>query len=175
MLNMTMDTDAGTQRHQVRDLEHASRVYSAARDESGEGASTWGPATLTDDTGQHVGHVSYNGKVWATRDDGAALLFNPYAVEASPDTPEGVLQVRPQPEYTYQAPQAVRTFDTFEVSTTDGGQGVVRVYAGTGTAADSDGAAFDFLDGVLIRWGARVTPETMAGIRACLAAHGGAQ
>ena len=48
----------------VRDLADASAVYGAARDKSGEGASTWPDGFLWRD-GERVGRVSYNGRVWA--------------------------------------------------------------------------------------------------------------
>jgi hypothetical protein len=147
MLNMTMKTADGTQQHQVRDIIHASEVYGAARDASGEGASTWGDATLTDaTTGAFVGRVSYNAKVWDSARYGAHdfPVFDPYA--------------------------PLRTFDTFARQfTTSGGSGIVRVYAGNGTAADPDGAAFDFASDVLVRCGARVHDDTLAAIRAVAA------
>lgn len=149
MLNLTMKTADGTQRLQARDVIHASEVYGEARDASGEGASTWGEATLTDaTTGAFVARLSYNGKAWDTPryTAGDHPVFDPYA--------------------------PVRTFDTFARQfTTAGGSGVVRVYAGTGTAADPHGAAFDFVgdDFMLVRCGARVTDDTLAAIRAVAA------
>lgn len=46
--------------HAVASIEEASRVYCAARDASGEGASTW------DDGCIQPGNlrISYNGRVW---------------------------------------------------------------------------------------------------------------
>jgi hypothetical protein len=53
--------------------EEASAIYSAAREGSGEGASTW-------PEGEWQGHrISYNGKVWDGEWPNARLVFSPYA------------------------------------------------------------------------------------------------
>lgn len=59
----------------VADYEEASRLYAAQRDASGEGASTFPPATVTGVRGKVVARVSYNAKVW---DRDGVCLFNPY-------------------------------------------------------------------------------------------------
>lgn len=44
-------------------FEEASRIYSALRDESGEGYRTW-PEGYIADYGVNVARLSYNGRVW---------------------------------------------------------------------------------------------------------------
>jgi len=83
---------------------------------------------------------------------------------ASPLTPAGKAQARVVHYPDYVAPDVVRTFDTFEACHGHTKPGVLRVYAGNGTSADPSGAAFDFLNGRLIGFGARVDVETMARI-----------
>jgi hypothetical protein len=61
----------GRKRIKVTSLEEASRIYSAARDNSGKGASGW-PAGKVDDF-----HISYNGKVWSA--DRSKVIFDPFA------------------------------------------------------------------------------------------------
>lgn len=63
-------------------LEEISKQYAELRDESGEGGTTWRPVNITDDSGNVVGFLSYNAKVWSGSIDnsaGATCLFNPYA------------------------------------------------------------------------------------------------
>lgn len=86
---------------------------------------------------------------------------------ASPLTPAGAAQRRSVWCPDYVTPDEVRSFDTFEACHGCTKPGVLRVYAGNGTSADSSGAAFDFLGGRLIGWGARVDAATMAKIVAC--------
>lgn len=45
-------------------LQECSETYSNVRDGLGLGASRLGPAALFQD-GKQVGHISYNGRVWA--------------------------------------------------------------------------------------------------------------
>jgi hypothetical protein len=49
----------------VTSLEGASAVYSALRDASGEGASTFRDGVVLDHDGTEIARVSYNGRVWA--------------------------------------------------------------------------------------------------------------
>jgi hypothetical protein len=68
--------------YEVASLADASRMFCAARDAHGEGASRT-PTPVVLRNGVEWGHVSYNGKVWSCLpgewmpDD--APVFNPYA------------------------------------------------------------------------------------------------
>jgi hypothetical protein len=55
----------GRRRYQVATFEQASLMFCAARDASGEGASTIPSPKIVDERGEVIGHVSYNGRVWA--------------------------------------------------------------------------------------------------------------
>lgn len=46
-------------------LADVSATYSRLRDESGEGASTFPEARVSDAAGKIIGYVSYNGRIWA--------------------------------------------------------------------------------------------------------------
>jgi hypothetical protein len=48
----------------VRDLAEASRAYQAARESSGEGASTFPSGFIHDASRRIIARVSYNGRVW---------------------------------------------------------------------------------------------------------------
>ncbi|MBK3664792.1 hypothetical protein JJE66_26640 [Bradyrhizobium diazoefficiens] len=50
--------------YEVATFEHASRMFCAARDKFGEGASNTPAPFIVDHTGSVVAHVSYNGRVW---------------------------------------------------------------------------------------------------------------
>lgn len=65
--------------HTTNTLAEVSAIYSAARDESGLGASRWPEAIVYSD-GKAVGRVSYNGKIWPVGEwsVGMTPLFNPY-------------------------------------------------------------------------------------------------
>jgi len=64
---------------QLADLVAVSEAYSAERERSMEGASTFRDGRVYHSGApQMVARVSYNGKVWAP-EEGGALLFNPYA------------------------------------------------------------------------------------------------
>lgn len=67
----------------VLSIEDASFAYQAARDMSGQGGSTFPNGVLT--IGEKKYHVSYNGKVWNTKDswETEAPVFNPYPVRAA--------------------------------------------------------------------------------------------
>ncbi len=71
----------------VNGIPGASMAYAERRDESGEGASTFPLADVRDATGRIVGHLSYNGKVWArpSRDwqPGDQPIYDPFAAEAA--------------------------------------------------------------------------------------------
>jgi len=45
-------------------LEDCQRAYIEAREQSGLGASQFGSGELFDEMGQHLAHVSYNGRLW---------------------------------------------------------------------------------------------------------------
>lgn len=61
----TMFLQIGSRRFQVATLKEASRMYCAARDHFGEGASRTPSPLIVDEQGMVIGHVSYNGRVWA--------------------------------------------------------------------------------------------------------------
>lgn len=54
----------GNTAYQVASFEQASRMFCAARDKFGEGASNTPAPFIVDHTGSVVAHVSYNGRVW---------------------------------------------------------------------------------------------------------------
>lgn len=58
---------------QVADYADASRVYLDEQTNSGEGASTF-PTALVTDNGKALARVSYNGRVWTSNPDGADRL-----------------------------------------------------------------------------------------------------
>jgi len=61
----TMFLEIGRKRFQIASFEEASRMFCAARDKMGEGASCTPCPIIIDERGEVVGHVSYNGRVWA--------------------------------------------------------------------------------------------------------------
>lgn len=70
----------GNRQFPVATFADASKLYCATRDRHGEGASRTPPADIVDAAGKLIGHISYNGRVWAgdRRDwsDKTALLFD---------------------------------------------------------------------------------------------------
>jgi hypothetical protein len=74
----TMFLETGSKRFQVASFEEASRMFSAARDKAGEGASRTPLPKIVDEHGEVIGHVSYNGRVWAdpTYVTGAVPLYD---------------------------------------------------------------------------------------------------
>lgn len=70
----------GRRRYSFPTLQAVSEAYSAARDASGEGASTVPSAKVFDGAGKQIGHISYNGRIWpgATWQPGMTPLFDPY-------------------------------------------------------------------------------------------------
>lgn len=48
----------------VNGIPGASFAYCERRDASGAGASTFPAGIILDPTGEVVGHISYNGRVW---------------------------------------------------------------------------------------------------------------
>jgi hypothetical protein len=71
----------------VATLADASALFCATRDRFGEGASRTPPADVVDGSGNLIGHISYNGRIWAgaARDWSAttALLFDNRIVEVA--------------------------------------------------------------------------------------------
>lgn len=67
-----------------------SAKWSALRDRSGEGASTWGSGIIRDASGDSVAMISYNGKVWPVEDwtVNTPCLFDPYAAQREQDRRE---------------------------------------------------------------------------------------
>lgn len=55
-----------------RSLEEAQRGYVALRDRTGYGASQFGFGQVFDEAGQLIGHISYNGRLWAPSPDGSS-------------------------------------------------------------------------------------------------------
>ena len=63
----------------VANFHQASTAYATARNESGEGASTFPDGVIMAD-GQPVARVSYNAKVWSVKEwePGDLPLYDPY-------------------------------------------------------------------------------------------------
>jgi len=66
-LTAPMTMRLGNRFYAVASIVEASRMFCAARDKSGHGASRTPMPLLYDGAGRLVGHVSYNGRVWAGR------------------------------------------------------------------------------------------------------------
>lgn len=64
-MTKTMFLEIGRKRFQVASSEEASRMFCAARDRMGEGSSRTPSPKIVDERGDVIGHVSYNGRVWA--------------------------------------------------------------------------------------------------------------
>jgi hypothetical protein len=64
----------------VNSLEEASSVYCQERDAAAEGASAWPNGLITDSkTGLTHGYVSFNGRIWATRQyAGDSPIYSPF-------------------------------------------------------------------------------------------------
>lgn len=60
----TMFLEIGRRRFQIASFKEASRMFCAARDKAGEGASRTPTPLIVDERGSVIGHVSYNGRVW---------------------------------------------------------------------------------------------------------------
>lgn len=77
----TLILTIGKREIEVVDFKQASYVYSLARDKSGQGASKFPNGKLTDNKGNVIAHISYNGKVWQGEQwkSGTEPLYNPYA------------------------------------------------------------------------------------------------
>jgi hypothetical protein len=73
----TMFLEIGRKRFQIASFEEASCMFCMARDKMGEGASRTPSPKIVDERGEVIGHVSYNGRVWAgaTYVAGASPLF----------------------------------------------------------------------------------------------------
>lgn len=48
-------------------LDDCQRAYIEARDKAGLGHSQFGSADVFTDSGHHIAHISYNGRVWSPR------------------------------------------------------------------------------------------------------------
>ena len=55
----------GKRRYQISSFEEASTKVCIARDASPHGASRFKSPLLVNESGRVVGHISYNGRVWA--------------------------------------------------------------------------------------------------------------
>ena len=82
---MTMTLKIGNRATlEVTSFADASAKYAQARDESGEGVSTFPEGIVSNQSDQCLARVSYNAKVWAPQAwrPSAEPLFDPYAQEA---------------------------------------------------------------------------------------------
>jgi len=61
----TMFLQVGRKRYQVESFKQASEMFCAVRDKAGEGSSRTPTTLIVDEQGRVVGHVTYNGRVWA--------------------------------------------------------------------------------------------------------------
>jgi hypothetical protein len=61
----TMFLEIGRKRFHIVSFEEASRRFCMARDKMGEGASRTPTPLIVDEWGSVIGHVSYNGRIWA--------------------------------------------------------------------------------------------------------------
>lgn len=61
----TMFLEIGRKRFQIASYEEACRMFCAARDKMGEGASHTPSPKIVDERGDVIAYVSYNGRVWA--------------------------------------------------------------------------------------------------------------
>ena len=64
-ITTTLFLQIGRKRFQIATFEEASRMFCAACDKAGEGASRTPMPLIVDERGDVIGHVSYNGRVWA--------------------------------------------------------------------------------------------------------------
>lgn len=71
----------GRKRYQVASYAEASRMFCKARDESGLGASQIATPHITDEHGNPIAYVAYNGRVFAGAAKnwkaGTPILFDP--------------------------------------------------------------------------------------------------
>ena len=78
---------AGTRTFPVATLADASALFCATRDKRGHGAISTTSCDVVDGSGDLIGHISYNGRIWAgsARDwsDKTALLFDNRIVEVA--------------------------------------------------------------------------------------------
>jgi hypothetical protein len=65
ILTKSMFLRVGDRCYQVATFEQASQMFCIARDKNGEGASKNPSPKIVDENGSVIGHVSYNGRVWA--------------------------------------------------------------------------------------------------------------
>lgn len=64
-LAKTMFLQVGRKRYQVETFKRASEMFCTVRDKAGNGSSRTPSPLIVDDAGSVIGHVSYNGRVWA--------------------------------------------------------------------------------------------------------------
>lgn len=72
----------GRAKYPFQGAAHASQAYRDTIDRLDLGASQTPPCYIIDSSGTKVGHISYNGKVWAGAEwqSGDEPVYNPYAV-----------------------------------------------------------------------------------------------
>ena len=77
----------GNRTFPVATLANASALFCATRDKRGHGSSGTPSCEVVDGDGNLIGHISYNGRIWAgsARDwsDKTALLFDNRIVEVA--------------------------------------------------------------------------------------------
>lgn len=64
-LSPLMFLQIGTRRYQVDSFRQASEMFCLARDKMGEGASKTPLPSIVDEAGKVLGHLAYNGRVFA--------------------------------------------------------------------------------------------------------------
>jgi hypothetical protein len=64
-LTETLTLVVGKRRYSVASIEDASRMFCAARDKSGFGASKTATPLIYRADGGLIGYISYNGRVWS--------------------------------------------------------------------------------------------------------------
>lgn len=67
-MTATLTLTIGKRRYQVASIGEASRMFCAARDKAGLGSSKTPKPLIFNADGSLLGHISYNGRVWAGRD-----------------------------------------------------------------------------------------------------------
>jgi hypothetical protein len=72
----------GRAKYPFQGAAHASQAYRDTIEELDLGASQTPPCYIIDGKGTKVGHISYNGKVWAGAEwqSGDEPVYNPYAL-----------------------------------------------------------------------------------------------
>ena len=76
-------------------LSELSAIYGRVRDATGEGNSTFGSVDVYDRSRKHVGHVSYNGRVWSGTaknwNHDTTLLYDTAVVPVAPTSTQNAV------------------------------------------------------------------------------------